>query len=277
MSRRSADPTALGRAFRRRLRSAGRQAASGKGAVRPVLGGIVSEYLHPSLANLQADAGYDFCYLETEHGYFYTPQLPAFVHTGRARNLPAIAKTEIDRGEAARLLEAGVCALQLPRTESAEQLAALADLATFPPGGSRAGAPGYGNTDYAIPEDHAAWLRRANQSISLVAHIETAAGYENAAEIVASRHVDVVYVGPYDFAIAMGHPGDYDHPAVVAAMRRILELCVARGVCFGTTASGPKAAKDWIRRGARFFEMSSELDLISHGARSEVTDYRAAT
>ena len=266
MSKRPPDPTALGRAFRRRLRRAG---AGGP----PVLGCMVSEYLRPSLATLLAEAGYDFVFVETEHAFLQTPELAGFVHAARGLGLPAIAKTGLDRGEVTRLLDAGLCGLQLPRTESPEQLAELAEYALFPPKGSRAGAPGYASTDYRIPEDHAAWLRRANQSVSLVAHIETTEGFHNAAAIVASPHVDVVYVGPYDFSIAMGRPGDYDHPDVTGPMRRILRLCRERQVCFGTTPSGPETARDWVRRGAGFFELGSELELLAQGARAEVEAY----
>lgn len=259
------DPTALGRQLRRRFRS-------GTG---PVLGGIVSEYLRPSVARLYADAGYDFLYLETEHGYFYGAELTDFVLAARAFGLPIVAKVgELGRGEVARLLESGVCAIQLPRTESAAQLEELAGYLRYAPAGTRAGAPGYGNTDYALPADHDAWLRRANGSVSLVAHIETAAGYEHAAEIVGSRHTDVVYVGPYDFSIAMGQPGAYDHPDVAGPMGRILQLCLDRGVCFGTTPSSPNAAHAWMKRGARFFEMSSEIEHIARGAAAEVAAYR---
>ena len=267
MSRRTPDPTALGRAFRRRLRRAG---AGGP----PALGCMVAEYLRPSMATLLAEAGYDFLFVETEHAFLETPELAGFVHAARGLGLPAIAKTNLDRGEVTRLLDAGLCGLQLPRTESPEQLAELADYALFPPKGSRAGAPGYGSTDYRIPGDHGAWLRRANQSVSLVAHIETAEGLRNAEAIVASLHVDVVYVGPYDFSIAMGHPADYDHPEVTGPMRRILDLCRERRVCFGTTPSGAKTARDWVRRGAGFFELGSEVELTARAARDEVEAYR---
>jgi len=84
----------------------------------------------------------------------------------------------------------------------------------------------------------------------------------------------MVYVGPYDFSIAMGHPGEYDHPEVVEPMRRILRLCVKHGVAFGTTPSGPEAGEEWLRRGCRFFELASEQGLIAAGAAAEVAAYR---
>ena len=60
---------------------------------------------------------------------------------------------------------------------------------------------------------------------TLVVHIETRRAYENAEEIVSTPGVDMVYVGPGDFSIEMGYPGDYDHPVVCGAMEEILKRC----------------------------------------------------
>jgi 2-keto-3-deoxy-L-rhamnonate aldolase RhmA len=84
----------------------------------------------------------------------------------------------------------------------------------------------------------------------------------------------MIYVGPYDFSISMGHPGDYDHPRVRKAMDEILKLCVKHGVPFGTTPSGPKAGTRWIARGCGFFELVDELTLIREGAMQAVAAYR---
>ena len=85
-----------------------------------------------------------------------------------------------------------------------------------------------------------------NDETVLVVHIETRLGYENAEKIISTPGVDMVYVGPGDFSIAMGHPGDYDHRDVAGPMEEILAICKQHGVPFGTTASGIEAAQRWI-------------------------------
>ena len=258
------DPTALGRDFKRRLKS---------GDV--VLGAMASEYLRPSLIKMFCDAGFDFIFVDKEHIFCDGAEMSDFVLCARDNRMPVISKVgELNRPEVARLLEAGVVGIQLPRTESREDLLTLADFVKFPPVGTRAGAPGFGNTDCVLPEDDRAWLRKANQSTLIVAHIETGLGYENAEEIITTPHLDMIYVGPYDFSISMGHPGDYDHPRVRKAMDEILKLCVKHGVPFGTTPSGPKAGTRWIARGCGFFELVDELTLIREGAMQAVAAYR---
>ena len=53
------DPTALGRAFKRRLKSGDL-----------LLGGMVTEFLRPSLVKIYRHADFDFIYVEKEHTFF---------------------------------------------------------------------------------------------------------------------------------------------------------------------------------------------------------------
>ena len=147
----------------------------------------------------------------------------------------------------------------------------------FPPRGTRAVIPGVGNSSYEMPDNWEAWMKGQDEESVLVVHIETRAGYENAEEIVSTPGVDMVYVGPGDFSIAMGHPGNYDHDAVAGPMREILALCLKHNVPFGTTAANVESAAGWIASGARFFETVDEVSLISEGAAKTVCDYREIT
>ena len=240
-----------------------------------LLGGIAAEYVRPSLMKLYAHAGFDFVYIEYEHAFFDPAALSDTVLAARNSGLPPVAKTpQLDRAEVAKLLECGVVGIQLPRTESREQVETLRSYLKFPPAGTRAVAEGYGNSDYVQPDDVKAWMAEQDAETTLVVHIETALAYRNAEEIVSTPGVDMVYVGPGDFSIEMGHPGDSNHPEVVKPMEDILSLCQKHGVPWGTTASSLEAAGRWISKGAQFFETLDELVFIHRGAARLVDDYR---
>jgi 4-hydroxy-2-oxoheptanedioate aldolase len=253
----------------------GRQLKARLAAGDVLLGGILAEYARPSLVKLYRQAGFDFLYIEYEHGSFAPTALADTVLCARDNGLPVIAKTpQLERAEVARLLECGVVGIQLPRTETRAQVETLRSYLKFPSAGSRAVAPGYGNSDYGQVTDWKKWMAEQDAETLLVVHIETKVGYENATEIIGTPGVDMVYVGPGDFSIEMGHPGEYDHPDVLGPMERILALCAKQGIPFGTTASSVEAAGAWIKKGARFFETADELTLIYQGAAQLVQDYR---
>lgn len=262
------DPCALGRAFKQRLHS---------GDV--ILGGVISETISIALIKIYRQAGFEFIFTDNEHVLFAgLPSMASFVTAARDNHLPIISKTpELERTDVARLLEAGVVGIQLPRTESRQDLETLIDYMKFPPVGTRAAAPLYGNVDYVAPDNLTKWLADANDSTVIVVHIETRRGLENFEEIVTTPHVDMVYIGAVDFSIAMGQPGAWDHPDVRGPMEHMLELCVRHNVPFGTTAATPQAAARWMALGARFFEVVDELSLLAKGATEIVDAYNLAS
>ncbi len=253
----------------------GRQLKSRLREGEVLIGGILTEYARPSLVKLYQQAGFDFMYVEYEHGYFDMPTLADTVLCARDNGLPVIAKTpELDRAEVAKLLECGIVGIQLPRTESRANVETLRSFLKFPPHGTRAIAPGYGSSGYIQPASWSEWMKEQDDETSLIVHIETKKAYENAEEIISTPGVDMVYLGPGDFSIEMGHPGDYDHPDVAGPMEEILGLCKKYHVPFGTTASGAKSAKKWVKRGAQFFETTDELAMIVESAKRLVQEYR---
>lgn len=241
-----------------------------------LVGGMLTEYARPSLVKLYVQAGFDFLYIEYEHGFFDLTTLADTVLCARDNNLPVIAKTpQLERAEVAKLVECGIVGIQLPRTETRVEVETLRSYLKFPPSGTRAIAPGYGNSGYLQAADWKSWMAEQDEETTLVVHIETRRAYENAEEIISTPGVDMVYVGPGDFSIEMGHPGDYDHPEVAGPMGEILEICKKYGVPFGTTASDTEAARQWVASGAQFFEAIDELTLISEGASKLVREYQS--
>lgn len=259
------DSNRLGIEFRRRLQRRDL-----------LLGGIAMEYLRPSLIKIYVQAGFDFLYIENEHAMFSGPALADFIQCARDNGIPTICKVgQLERDAVARLLDAGVIGIQLPRTETSDEMRQLIDYMKFHPRGSRAGAPCFGNVDYGPPVDDAQWLRDANEATIVVAHIETKKGYENAEQIISTPGVDMIYVGPYDLSIALGHPGQFDHAVVKRAMLEILALCNHHKIPFGTTVGSLDNAVDLIKHGCTFFEMIDELTLLLRGACQAVNSYRS--
>ncbi len=253
----------------------GRQLKNRLRAGEVLLCGMVTEFMRPSLVKLYQYAGFDFIFLENEHTFFDPTNLASTVLCARDNGLPVIAKTpQLERAEVAKLLECGVVGIQLPRTETRDEVETLRSYLKFPPQGTRAVAPGFGNSSYAPVPEYKPWMDNQDEETTLIVHIETRVGYENAEQIISTQGVDMVYVGPGDFSIEMGHPGKFDHPDVVGSMEEILKICQKHKVPFGTTALDVKAAGRWITQGAQFFEIIDEMSLIYQGASKIVRDYR---
>jgi 2-dehydro-3-deoxyglucarate aldolase/4-hydroxy-2-oxoheptanedioate aldolase len=231
--------------------------------------------MSPWLAQLWKHAGTDFVYVEYEHSFMNEADLANFVLSCRAHGLAVVAKVpECSRTHVAKLLECGVTGIQLPWTESREQIDRLVSYVKFPPIGIRAAAPGMGNCDYNSSTTGRELIEVGNRETVVLAHVETRAGIENLDAILSNPHVDILFLGMYDLSISYGQPGEFRHPDVVAAVEQALAAAKRHGKTAGMYVPDAKAAGPWIAKGMRFFETASEVDLIDTGARQVIKEFR---
>lgn len=227
------------------------------------------------LAKLYRQSGADFVYVEYEHSFMNEADLADFVLACRGEGLPVVAKVpECARTPVAKLLECGVLGIQLPWTESREQIDRLVSYVKFPPLGIRAVAPGMGNCDYNLQTTGRELIETGNRETVVLAHVETRTGIDNLDAILGNPHVDVLFLGMFDLSTSYGHPGDFRHPEVAAAVETALAAAKRHGKSAGMYVPDARAAGPWALKGMRFFETASELDLIGSGARQVVTEFR---
>ena len=146
----------------------------------------------------------------------------------------------------------------------------------YAPAGERGLALG-ANIDYA-PGDVARYCREANQATMLILKIESWRGVENARALLVNEWVDAIVFGPGDLAATMGFHGDWEHPEVVQAMERVIELALSRGIAT-EPAIYPRTREEYQRQRAAGIQIfgrcrSTEYDLIRAGATQTFSIYR---
>jgi 2-keto-3-deoxy-L-rhamnonate aldolase RhmA len=243
---------------------------------RVVVGMTTQHVTAPWLAKVWQHSGTDFVYVEYEHSFMNEADLAGFVLSCRVNGLPVVAKVpECSRTHVAKLLECGVLGIQLPWTESRDQIDRLVSYVKFPPLGIRAAAPGMGNCDYNLQTTGRDLIDTGNRETVVLAHVETRRGIENLDAILGNPHVDVLFLGMYDLSVSYGQPGDFRHPDVAAAVETAIAAAKRHGKTAGMYVPDARAAEAWVARGMRFFETASEVDLIDSGARNLVRQFRA--
>ena len=135
-------------------------------------------------------------------------------------------------------------------------------------------APGMGNCDYNLQTTGRELIETGNRETVVLAHVETRTGIANLDAILGNPHVDVLFLGMYDLSNSYGHPGEFRHPDVAAAVETAIAAAKKHGKVMGMYVPDAKAAEPWAAKGCRFFETASEIDLIDAGARGLVQQFR---
>lgn len=226
------------------------------------------------VARILAAAGFDWAFVDTEHGCFDVETVQDICRASVIAGLaPIVRVTDMQYPLVARALDMGAQGIIFPRVESVELLAKAVTWTKFPPVGVR----GYGLTAPNIEWERATIpqvIDHFNQQTLVVLQIETRRAVEMRDELLAVPGIDVVMVGPADLSISLGIAGDFENPKMVDAMEKIRDSAIQHGVVPGTHTRTLGLAKFWKERGMLFLGSGSETGFMFDKASETVAALR---
>jgi 2-keto-3-deoxy-L-rhamnonate aldolase RhmA len=222
-----------------------------------------------------AAAGFDWTFIDGEHGGFGIETLQDLCHASVTAGLsPVVRVADMQYALVARALDCGAQGVLFPRVESAEVLERAVSWTKFPPVGVR----GFGLTPAHLGYERVTIpqvIEHMNQNVMVVLQIETKLAVEKRDELLSVPGVDAVLVGPVDLSISLGVPGDFEHPKMVEAMEQIRDSCIKHGVAPGTQTRTLSLAKFWKQRGMLFLGSGSETGFMFEKASEIVAALKA--
>lgn len=214
-----------------------------------------------------AVAGYEAVILDLEHGPIGVADLPALAAFAKAAGIQSIARVgELRANIIASALDAGFDGVMVPHVSSADAAAATVHSARFPPDGQRSLNPYVRGAAYDATTPDG--LARFDGHAAVIGMLEGRDAIGDLDAILATAGLDAIFVGPIDLSGELGHPGDPEHPDVVAAVRDIFERSAAAGVASGVYAPTPERANDWFERGASLVAVSADAAMMLDGFRA---------
>jgi 2-keto-3-deoxy-L-rhamnonate aldolase RhmA len=172
------------------------------------------------LIELAGIAGYDYVFLDGEHGSFTTETIERLCRTADAAGVTPVARVpDIQFPTILRYLDRGIMGIMGPHICTGADAQQLADACRFVPEGKRSFGSGRG-TDWGVPEARGESMKQLNQQILVMALLEDKEALDNLDEILSVGGIDTFSYGPNDLAQSMGQPGQPDHPEVLAAMEQ---------------------------------------------------------
>lgn len=230
-----------------------------------VIGTMIAEIRQPAVVQLLANAGFDFVIIDNEHGAFNIETIADLarmaVYIGMT---PFVRVPDLAYPYIAQSLDAGAQGIMAPRISTAEQVREVVEMMKYPPLGRRGSALSRGYTRFKggpVVET----MARVNEETMLIVQVETRGAIDNIEEIVAVPGVDVTLIGPNDLSIALDVPDQQDHPAMRAAIQKMIAACQRQGVYPAIHINDLKLAAHWARQGMRLVSSGAEIGLLVRG------------
>ncbi|MBN6040945.1 HpcH/HpaI aldolase/citrate lyase family protein [Amycolatopsis sp. 195334CR] len=213
--------------------------------------------------------GYDYVAVDAQHGLIaYEGIRNAMLAIDAGATSAAMVRVEQnDPFAIGRVLDAGATGVIVPLIDNAEDAAAAVRAARYPPEGRRSYGPM--RSQLRVGPTPAV----ANESVLVLAMIETPEGLDNVDEIAATPGVDGLYVGPSDLRLAVGGATSTD-PAVdevfEQAVEKIAKAAESAGIAAGIHTPAGEVAKRRLAQGYTFATVACDLVHLEQAARAHL-------
>lgn len=210
------------------------------------------------VVELAALSGFDCIWTDREHVPNDWAVIERQVWAAKAHDADLLVR--VSRGSYSdyiRALELDASGIMVPHVMSLADAREVVHQTRFHPLGRRAIDSGNADGGYAtMPLE--TYLRQANEQRFLILQIEDPEPLADLEAIAALDGVDMLFFGPADFSHGLGAPGDWSHPELERARRRIAQVCKAHGKFAGTVGS-PALLPDLVQTGYQFINVGADV------------------
>ena len=227
----------------------------------------------PEIAEVLALSGFDWLFLDLEHGTLSIPDAQRAIQAVAGRCFTVVRVPDATAENIKRVLDTGCDGMIAPHVNSAEEARRIVALAKYPPVGER--SVGHGRAQgYGL--SFADYVATANDRIAVMVQAEHIDAVANIQDIIRVQGIDAVFVGPYDLSGSMDLLGQVSDAKVVAAIETVRASCAESKMPWGIFYGAPEPAAAAIQSGAGMVAVGTDLMHMTNSARGVLEVLRQA-
>ncbi|OQU96064.1 hypothetical protein CLAIMM_02200 [Cladophialophora immunda] len=214
----------------------------------------------------------DWILVDQEHGNISDDSMHEIVAAAAACGVsPIVRVVEGQQWMIKRALDAGAHGILVPVLETPEEAERVINYSKYPPLGKRGFEPLLAVEKFVEQHPHGRgvkqltgleYLAQANSSLVTAVQIETKAALQNVKEIAAVPGVDVLFIGPFDLGLNIGHPipasGEMDRE-LVDAIESIHATALEAGKLSGIYCDTSEQAREYADKGFRMISVVTDM------------------
>lgn len=232
---------------------------------KPVIGTVV-EFTDSSITELIGKIGYDFVWIDGEHGPFDKKDLLLHIRAAQGAGSAAFVRIPWNDPVLVKpILEMGPSGIIFPFIRTAEEAKKAVSSCIYPPKGIRGFGPiraiKYGMIDTQ------AYIEKESSKMWKIIQIEHVEAVNNLDEILKVEGIDAIIVGPMDLSGSIGLLGQTDHNEVKKMFDIITEKALNAGVPVGACIGDDiKSIKAWANRGVNLIGVGVDFRFLLNSA-----------
>ncbi|MBH55474.1 MAG: aldolase [Opitutaceae bacterium] len=230
----------------------------------------------PVHSEIAGQMDFDFLWYDLEHSEKSVQSFANLCRATRVGSMDVLARpARWEYMRMGRIMEAGANGIMYPRCESVDEAREVIRFSKFFPLGER-GFDG-GNADNNFGQYKADdYTAKTNEETWITIQIESPAALPQVREIAEVEGVDCVFMGPGDFALMSGNPGQIKSEEVLKAAKQIADDTLAAGKVFGTMIFDMDHSKMMQDMGARMLVHSADIIYYKQALQKIPKDYGRA-
>ncbi len=241
---------------------------------RVVIGTMLQELRTPAIPMLLADVGYDFIFIDMEHGAHNMETVADLIKVTRLTGMTALVRVpDLQYHLIARCLDAGAQGIMVPRVETREQVENIVSFSKYPPLGERGCSINKGHNDYQA-EALIPFVEKANKENVVILQIERKKAIEHLDELLSVPGVDAAVLGPNDLAVSYGVANDLNSPLMTEAFQKVVDTGKKYGVHTGMHIGNLAKLKEWMGKGMDIITYNTDLGFLKSSASAGLLELR---
>lgn len=238
----------------------------------PAIGSWIA-FADPYSVEVMADAGFDWLLIDTEHVPIDRHTLRSILVSMRGSvSSPIVRLSSNSQDHFQTALDLGAQGVVVPMINSCEDAEKAVSFCRYPPLGLRGFSPTRASRYF---QDLRAYAEKANDEIALIIQIETPQAVKGMDEILRTKSLDGVFIGPSDLASFMSLPAQTGHPDVQQLVDKAIDRARAHSIPFGLPTWTAKECKGYVDRGAQILTVGSDLQYMAQAARAGLAGVRS--
>ncbi|MBI4006054.1 MAG: 2,4-dihydroxyhept-2-ene-1,7-dioic acid aldolase [Gammaproteobacteria bacterium] len=224
----------------------------------------------PAITEILAEAGFDWLFIDTEHGAFNPEQAQSMLQA--AGQCPCVIRLPSgDEIWIKKALDIGAAGIIAPQVHTPEQAKQIVQYCKYSPEGSRGVGIGRAHKYGMAFEDY---INAANKQTAVILQAESQQAIDNIESIANIAGVDAIFIGPYDLSASLGCIGKVSDPKVREAINKAANSCQRAGIRLGIFGVSTDAVKPYIEKGFTLITVGVDTLFVIKSAKEILAECR---